>query len=234
MYVHEQTADWVPHTFAAAAIIQPVIAQIQAGFISGLVEGEPFISKHPSSGKRAEMDDMLNVIEHVYAPEGQKENSWKNSGEFEEVAKFFNGVDGFSMADPSGLTSEFAWGPNRTSMMNAVLNQPHPQLGNGVLIRLNLPLSFDRTKATRIAGHLNQMEAISMNRAHQLGAWCVGASETVVYVSFLPNIMYKPGVLTQLLLANGIRARWAAATLSPEAEAGEAIDIVKRRLEDLM
>ncbi len=49
------------------------------------------------------MDDMLNVIEHVYAPLGQKEPPWGNSGEFEETAALLNRSNSYSTADETGL-----------------------------------------------------------------------------------------------------------------------------------
>lgn len=113
------------------------------------------------------------------------------------------------------------------------INEPHPQLGNGVLTRLNLPLSLDRETAAELAASLNQLELKTLTRAHQLGAWCaasVGGSETVVFASFLPNVMHKPGFLTEMLLAMGLRARWAAAVLEAGTKSGSVIDIVAKRL----
>jgi hypothetical protein len=175
---------------------------------------------------------MLNIIEHSYAPLGQEVPAWANSVEFEEAAAFFNKSNSFSTADKAGLTAEFAWGENQTSMMTSVLDQPHPQLGNGVLTLLHLPLSLESEASATLAGRLNQLEVNSVTRAHLLGAWCVeevGGSHTGVFVSFIPNAMYKPGLLPQILFTMGIRAGWAATVLEPNAKSGSVIDIVSRR-----
>jgi hypothetical protein len=232
MYVHEGTASWVPHTFSTAAIIQPIEAQVRGQEFAQVLGGEPDVSSHPVSGHRSAMDDMLNVIEHVYAPLGQKEPPWAKSGEFEETTELFNRSNSYSTADRAGLTGEFAWGENQTSMMTSVLDQPHPQLGNGVLTRLNLPLSLDPEASAWLAGLLNQLEVKSLTRAHLLGAWCgaeAGGSHTGVFVSFMPNAMYKPGLLTQMLISLASRARWAATVLEPDAKSGSVINILSRR-----
>ena len=221
MFVHEGTTSWVPHTFATAAIIQPIEAQIRARKFAEVLGGEPDVSSHPVSGIRSEMDDMLNVIEHVYAPQGKKEPPWTNSGEFELTAAHFNNSNDHSMADKGGLTAEFAWGENLNFKMSSVLDQPHPQLGNGVLTRLHLPLFLDSKASAKIANNLNLLEVKSLTRHHLLGGWCaapVGRYHTPVFVSFIPNVMYKPGLLLQMLLTMGLRARWAAAGLKADAK----------------
>lgn len=232
MFVHEGTTSWVPHTFSTATIIQPIEAQIRAQEFAKFLGGEPDVSSHPGSGNRIAMDDMLNVVEHVYAPLGQQEPPWANSGEFEEAAALFNRSNSFSSAGGTGLTAEFAWGRNHTSMMTSILDQPHPQLGNGVLTRLNLPLSLDPDDAAAVAGLFNQLEVKSLTRAHLLGAWCaaeVGGSHTGVFVSFMPNAMYKRGLLPQLLLSMAVRAGWAATIVEPDAKSGSVIEILRRR-----
>jgi len=178
------------------------------------------------------MDDMLNVVEAVYAPLGQREPPWAETDEFEETAAFFNKSNSFATADKSGLTAEFAWGEDQTSMMTAELGQPHPQLGKGVLVRLNLPLTLDSDDAALLAGYLNQLEIKSLTRAHLLGAWStdkVSGSHTVVFASFIPNVMYKPGLLTQMLMTMGLRLRWVATVVEPGLEPGSVIDIVSQR-----
>lgn len=232
MFVHEGTVSWVPHTFATATIIQPIEAQIRAQDFAEFFGGEPDLSSHPVSGRRRKMDDMLNVIEHLYAPQGRNEPPWANSGEFEAIAAFFNQSNSNSTAGVTGLTAEFAWGENQTSMMTSVIDQPHPQLGNGVLTILHLPLSLDAEASATVAGLLNQLEIKSITHAHFLGAWSaaeVGGSDTAVFASFIPNIMYKPGLLQQLLISMASRVAWVATVLEPDMKSGSVIDILMRR-----
>ena len=71
-----------------------------------------------------------------------------------------------------------------------------------------------------------------MTRAHFLGAWSaaeVGGSDTAVFVSFIPNIMYKRGLLQQMLISMAIRASWVTTVLEPEAKSGSVIDILMQR-----
>ncbi len=46
---------------------------------------------------------------------------------------------------------------------------------------------------------------------HFLGSWCANPSGgPPVFVSFLPNILSAPNLLTNLVISMGVRSRWAS------------------------
>ncbi len=90
-----------------------------------------------------------------------------------------------------------------------------------MLLRLSLPSPADPSlrdsaRAARLAADLNRSESRQWGSGHLLGAWCthdhpgIGLS----FVSFVPAVLYRRGLLDTLILGMGLRARWAKAHLS--------------------
>lgn len=58
---------------------------------------------------------------------------------------------------------------------------------------------------------LNELELRDGCQSHFLGSWCANPSGgPPVFVSFLPNILSAPNLLTNLVLSMGVRSRWAS------------------------
>lgn len=70
-YVTTETEQWLKSFLSAAIAIQAADAHIkgQAEFAK-LFDADVDISSHPSQGPRDAMDDMLNVIDVMFAPRG--------------------------------------------------------------------------------------------------------------------------------------------------------------------
>src|SRR5207245_4047671 len=70
-YVHPETFEIVKTLFGAAVALQAADAHIKVDAVAHLLRGEPDVSVHPVSGPRSSMDDMLNVVEQMFAPAGR-------------------------------------------------------------------------------------------------------------------------------------------------------------------
>jgi hypothetical protein len=169
--LHEQNAEWIVHYFSALAMIQPIDAQSRAEVCAEMLGGTPDTSCHPSSGVRVAHDDMLNLIDAVYRPQGREPSRWVTSGEFEQIPSMLMKYGFFSTGGKDGLSAELSFG-NETALITADVGQPHPQLGNGVLLLLKLPVTLSAPMAACVATELNATDANNFAGSHLMGAWC--------------------------------------------------------------
>jgi hypothetical protein len=215
---HEESAEWlVPH-FAALAITQVAFAEHNANFYGHLLRAVPNRSRHPRSGIRLHHDEMLGVVEDIYRPHGEEQSRWIASGEFEELpsqlreAGFF-----FAVGGKYGLTTQTKFG-TKSATIRATGSEPHHQLGNGLRLSLALPVVLAEEAANAVSVELNAGEATDFTRSHLLGAWSVKEVEAGYapeFVSFVPNVLYRPGLLLNLILSLGLKARWAESEIAP-------------------
>ena len=117
-------------------------------------------------------------------------------------------------AGKGGLTAEFPFTSNTPSMLAAASGQglgtamlqlntdfKHPQLGDGVLIRLTLPLNA----SPELTNALNLLEARDgANNADQLGGWCED-KKGPVFVTFIPTCLLERDWLVNFIYDNAIR-----------------------------
>ncbi len=212
MYVHEETAGWVTQTFKLACAIQAADAQIKASDLAEATGAAVAASAHPRSGARADLDDMLNVLEYVVAPAGERPSAWEGE-EIEWTTSILRQGGGsvLTFGGASGLSAEFPF-QSRTSLLTVSTRERNPQLGNGVLLALRLPMNIDERDGVRFAAELTRRELSSLTRAHLLGSWC-WRDEGLHFTTFLPNIAHVgPGDLLNVVMAMGVRARWVAET----------------------
>ena len=231
-YVHEHSVEWAVPLFAQASIIQVVDAQIRTEIAAKLLGGQPNTTPHPLRGVRKDPDDMLNVVERVYRPLGEKSCLWAHTEEFEEAAKIISSSGAYANGGTTGVTAEFPFGDD-TAMVTFDTRQPHPQLGNGLLIRLNLPIQLPVDRANRLAVALNSLEYVSFVRSHFIGSWCVAelnGSFMPIYVAFYPNALYRPGLVLNLLMGSGLRARWVREEILPDGTDSDIDEILSVRL----
>ena len=232
VYAHEATAKWLASLLSLSAILQPVRA---AGVFNVLREAlgtELDTSPHPDSGWREEPDEMMGVADTLYIPHGEGDSAWSESDEFEEVTAFLNTGNCFASGDRDGLTAEFPFGSERTSMLRAFSNERHPWLGSGLLLQLHLPLNQSSEDAVELAGHLNQLERRGGVMAHSLGSWTTDpdSGSYPVYVTFVPTLLYSRGMLQNLAMAMWRRSRDVANLLSESDQDCSVIEVLSRRL----
>ena len=121
-------------------------------------------------------------------------------------------------AGQSSLTAEFAWEEGvssamlgeSTSLMRFESRMPHPVAGNGLFIRLDLPITLEREELADCANYLNLYELQGVDTPPFFGAWCSQLDNgTLTYIGFWPNFMFKSGTVASI--AFWCRARsWIA------------------------
>jgi hypothetical protein len=208
IYVHEGTLPWVKKLFGLAVAIQAADAQIKAEGMAELIQAKPAISAHPTSGLRKDLDDMLNFLELGIGPMRNQPSRWKGM-DFESALDLLQKPPCLlANGDHESLTAEFPF-LDFTSLLEATAKEEHPQLGQGLLLRLTIPPAFSHEEGAKLAIDLNGRELSSLTRTPFLGSWC-WCDNSLHFVSFYPNMAYQPGLLPNLILGMTLRAKWIA------------------------
>ena len=217
LYLDAENVETVTYLALNVTAMQAADAYIKIDGLCSLLKATPDESLHPTSGRRHEPDDMLNVIEQVYAPLGKGPSRFSEI-DFESLAKTEAVPWVLATAGLDGLTAEFPFfgsepafltleGPARTALFQVNTDAPHPQLGNGVLLRLTLPVDADPVT-------LNLAESQEWTAFNQLGAWFHN-DRGVSFVTFIPNATFREGLLENLFWHTAARVKWAKETLFP-------------------
>jgi hypothetical protein len=171
--MYDDTVDaWVP-LLATAAILQNTAAHSRAHALAEVCSGIPASSDHPGTGERPVMDDLLD------GPAAWTANGVGMPSRFEGVhmlalAAYTEKCGVLGSGDERGFTCEVPFiddvpsivrvgtgqgGALGTALVQAFTDQPHPQLGTGVLWLVRLPTSFDPKAAPMLANDLNLLGA---------------------------------------------------------------------------
>jgi len=240
---HAGNLAWLQPLFLAAVGLQAADAHIKVDGLADLLGGKPDTSAHPQSGPRPEPDDILNVIAALFAPGGAGPSPW-TAVEFKAAADMTPRPWVLATAGDDGLTAEYpltgdlpaivAKGPE-TALFTASSTDRHPQLGSGLLLRLQLPFNVSQNDGSDIACRLNALETAEERNTHTLGAWCLGptapgrtAAHSVSFVSFIPTTAYRKGLLQVLAVEMALRTRWIAGLFldndAPRRRTSEEVD----------
>lgn len=171
---------------------------VLAGF-SALLQVDSF---HNSISCSLPEQDRQQHRNYKTLPKANLPSQW-GEDDFEYVQSMLEMRGIFANADQKGLTAEFPWGSegfsaikdDKTSLFTLQSDMPHPILGNGLFLKLELPLSFDETKVAKISNRLNIAEMNAIDSVPFFGAWCGQINNSrLAFVGFYPNLMYKHGI----------------------------------------
>ncbi len=207
MWVHQGSRDWVARTFSVVAAIQVAQASQQAAMLAGMVGGELAVSGHPRGGPRTEPDEMLGLLDIVRA-DGQGPSRWAGEG-MRMTLEQLRGLPIVTLAsgDQAGLAMEVPY-RQTTALIRMDTQEPHPVLGNGLVVRLSLPGHAGPGPAW--AAMRNEQELGTLTRAHFVGSW-VGSAGFATFVCFYPNMLARTGMSeVNVALSMINRARWIA------------------------
>ena len=232
-YIDENNLGWMTDFLANTSIIQPINAQLQSSSLPELLGcGAPDKTK-PNSTVIDKLDDMLEVVGEVYAPIGQKPSYFANTGEFEDFAKKYAQSDiCFGFGDQAGMTLETPFGSD-SALIRFYTNEKHPQLGHGLLVTLQLPWFDKDINIARESAELNFLESIDWTRFPQLGCWHSSESREgqtgVACTLFIPNALYKKGLVAHIAFWFIERARWVRKKKFPNTSDLKMIEILEKR-----
>jgi hypothetical protein len=231
-YVTRETFASMPDLLAHCALIQPINAQLYASMMSEVLgSGKPDTSR-PADLSHLEFDEMLDVVANVYVPHGRGPNRWSGTGEFEAFAEQFGRSDRcFGSADHAGMSLETPFGSER-AFIHFLTDEEHPQLGHGLTAVLRLPFVGTSHAIAKEVAALNLLEAVSWTGFPQLGCWHAidvrPGEKAPAFTLFVPNVLYRPGLITHFAMWFVLRARWAREQRYPDMQDLPLADIPKR------
>jgi hypothetical protein len=200
-YLTAENAWWLPRLLADMSINQPINATIAATARETL-GGAPDVSRPRLLGRSAHQDIVSDALA-INSPWKTSPSRWIGSGEFEKIAEKWQVLDHcVCRVTPEGFTLDIPHGRAQATIMLST-SQTHPQLGNGLLGNLKLPL-FDRMRnvAERCAVH-NLRESMWAG-IPQFGSWhpfrLPDDHAAPQFSSFIPNALYGNGIASLMVL----------------------------------
>lgn len=216
--VNEETAHWSARQMAGLMALQGQIAHEEVERWAKVIGARPAWSHHPRQGPRPKPDDMLHVIEGVFARHSDKPSLFRTE-EFEATVAGLHSYAIPSACGPDAMTAEFPFfgktpaalsvtehilygkplSPQETALAELGNSSPHPRLGSGLLVLLQLPLNIreDPAWGRRFAAHLNRRWRARRFVYTRWGAWCTSPrTDSVAYAMFVPNFLWAPGLTT--------------------------------------
>ena len=152
------------------------------------------------------------------------DSEW-GEGEFELLQKMMSRIC-VCTTGGLGFTAEFgleadaasaAAGDRNTALFQMYADQPHPELGGGLFVLLQLPHQLPGPRQVQeLCEALNLLEMDAVDLPPHFGAWCPGRMGTnLAYVSFLPNALHAvPNIATNAAIWGMHRAKWASEQLA--------------------
>lgn len=230
--VHRENIGWLSKVLATAAVLQNTAAHSRAHSIAEACGGVPTASDHPTSGRRAQMDDILNVPERVIAAIGSEPSRYTGALA-EGLGTTVASMGWVGSSDATGVVYEIPFTGNRplylqdaessdtvleTALVQIFTDQPHPEAGNGALVVMRLPVSPGSDESALLANELNLAECTGDWSAPLLGAWCPDPMSQddrgLAFSCFLPNLLARPGLLENQVIYQGGRVRFALQQLA--------------------
>jgi hypothetical protein len=170
-------------------------------------------------------EGILGAMRRTFAgePERGDDSEW-DEDELEELVEM---MSRFCVCSSGGLgfTAEFGLSPgaasaaaghHSTALFQLRADQPHPELGGGLFVQLQLPHQLPGAKQVHEAcARLNLREMEADAPPPHFGAWCPGRmGANLSYVSFLPNALHGVPQIAMNTTMWGIhRAEWAGRQL---------------------
>jgi hypothetical protein len=205
--------------------------------LAAVYQSECFVQTMLRLGPSRKIDDT-EVL-----PEGNAASPW-GALDFDLAQELLDRGGVLANSDATGLTAEFPWdegavshvegflgGPlGRTSLLRLTTTERHPALGNGLLCRLSLPVSYPEHSLAHAACRLNLLELVAIDAPPFLGAWTVdNDTSSLTFVTFWPNLLYRPGVvanLTTWVVARNERAkRWTEVDTTLAREGDQSTEV---------
>jgi hypothetical protein len=231
--VYDDVQGWVSELFQTAALVQAMEAQDRAPALAATLGRDPLVQSHPTSGFRSRPTSKLRGVTKKAVWAGQRR--W-GKRDFAAAMEWLEQYGIVAAEAPGGVALEFPFerrsrerGPQPSfgswhgpANRLRVIKERHPELGWGVRLKLTLagwPAS--RLGAEILPIELNALDQDSRDSGHFIGSWAADRDFGAPYfTSFLPAILYGPGLLEEALAWTDIRSMWASQFVEQQFEDG--------------
>lgn len=234
--VHSETSGWRPTEHATAHILSLAIIEKEAVALADRLGGKVAKRLHPLLGARRTPDDLLNVVEQLYAPAGAEPSRFADSSELQAVEDMVRATGGIGVTlgpFADGISIEVAFGAADTTLIDMVSNVVHPMLGHGLSVLTTTRMVDSYAEACRITNRLNVLQFAPGSVMSALGAWFVrtiGEDHHIAHVRFVPNLYFTPGFAVTCGAEAIDHAIWVDRLMHPDLPERSALGVVNARL----
>jgi hypothetical protein len=204
--VHESIREWMSALISAASVLQIAEARIMAAELAKVFNAESAESGHPDNGERPVPDELAEIVANLIAPVGRQRCRWLHE-EFEQVVNDYMQAPPCLLATNGELsfTAEFPFGEG-SSLFRGTGRDPHPRYGNGLLLIQSFGAGdFSEKEGVRLALSLNAVELTKNPAGYGFGSYSYHKG-CIHFTSFLPNAVYRQGLLPNFYYAAASRA----------------------------
>ncbi|MCW1960294.1 MAG: hypothetical protein KIH64_017450 [Mycobacterium sp.] len=233
--VTDDNGDWIRYLLAAAAVTQLAEARLLGPVLAETAGALPATSDHPESGIRTGPHQMASAA-GMFVSSGDEPCAWPESEFGEVLDQCTRQVPAAAAAfDGLGCTVEFPFG-DQTSSCRMTGEQSHPLYGNGLLVIQRFPVSAGSdSEGIALALSLNGADLTREPAGYGLGSYSY-SDGAIHYSGFVPNALYKPGLLANLYFSAAARAqrmasRFAEGRWDADAYSLDAAVLERRRKE---
>jgi len=231
-------AEWVLPLLIGASYAQAAAVRTTHHTVPGLF-GATLDQTRPPAGKRSCVHEAVELWPAESRLEGKQPSAWTGSEEFAQAAETFRlgGIE--AVASASGIAAELPfdaiagasceWAQGRAASFEMRTGEPHPADGNGLRMRLKLPLSLPKADAEKLCASLNLLETCDSGTL-LAGGWCAEEGATV-FSGFVPNIMYVREIVPAFAEAARARLRWIAGRMRGGDERRAAAALIASALD---
>jgi hypothetical protein len=222
--LHEDIGSWVYPLMIGSAYSQLAAANSAWNDAQRVLGGKPDQNSRPLRGPDSCKHARVEKWGVECAEEGRNGSAWAGTGEFAEAVELLMQGNIIAKVAGEGLIAGFPFSPDEresagedlpadsTAVFEMNTETPHSEQGNGLATRLYLPLQLPEELACHLCTVLNLLETREFTRSCLIGSW--GREDGgLVFVGFIPNILYNPGMVANLTLAARARTAWVAEKL---------------------
>lgn len=205
--VHDGIWEWMARLISIAAMLQIQEAHFIADQFASLLGAKSAAGPHPTNGIRDQPDELAVDFVSLLASEGELPSQW-NERELQQL------LDEHMQQPPAlvasgggkGLTVEFPYGDG-SSLCQFSADTPHPRIGKGLFFLQTFPVSgLSESDGVRKALELNHEELNVRPVGYGYGSYCY-RDGCISFNGFLPNLLYRPGLLPNLYFGCAARAQ---------------------------
>ena len=236
--VPDVIAQWMRPLISVAAVLQLHEAHTLAQSLAEELDADEAESGPPDRRMREAPDEMASTVDTLVRPLGRTHARWSPAEFTEVVDTYMNQPPALlGNAGGAGFAVEFPFGTEESSLCSASADKPHAVYGHGLSVIQSFPVyGKSQSEGSAIALSLNQAELTRKPFGYGFGSY-IFRDGKVQFVSFLPNVLYRPGLLPNLYFACAGRARevsiqlggadWTPESFSPQRSAvGRLMDLL--------
>lgn len=209
IYFTHDNAEVYKKLFFGAIALQVDEAHSIGHDLARKINAVPAMSEHPEHGLRSPADPLIGSTERFFVPYGKLQSKWEGSKEWKEVEYAMDRqASAFSSDHHSWCRASFPFqATDAQSELIVTAAEPHPRLGNGLMMQLKIPLELPPERLAHTAMELNNIERHEWLRCQMLGSWGYDGGR-LQFEMFIPNTSYHEGLLEALSLSMAVRAQW--------------------------